>query len=172
MTSADLLDDGFDRIRESAHNAAAGLSGDQLTYRADAAANSISWLLWHLTRVQDDHVSELTGTEQIWTAQHWHERFDLPLPVDDTGFGHTAEEVAAVWVPTPEPLLGYHDAVHEHTTAFVRGLTDEDLPRVVDESWEPPTTLGVRLVSVLADGLQHVGQAEFVRGMVERGAGA
>ncbi|MHA6799321.1 mycothiol transferase [Bounagaea algeriensis] len=170
MTSADLLVDGFERIRESVHSAADGLSADQLAYRADSAANPVAWLLWHLTRVQDDHICELAGTEQVWTAQRWHERFDLPLPVDDTGFGHTAEEVAAVRVPDPEPLLGYHDAVHEHTTAFVRGITDSELPRVVDESWDPPTTLGGRLVSVLTDGMQHVGQAEFVRGMIGRGA--
>lgn len=169
MTSADLLADGFDRVRESVHSAATGLSANQLAYRIDPAANSIAWLLWHLTRVQDDHVAELTGTEQVWTAQRWHEHFDLPLPVDDTGFAHTAEEMAAVRIPSPEPLLGYHDAVHQHTANFVRSVTDDDLPRVVDDSWDPPTTLGVRLVSVLADDLQHVGQAEFVRGVVERG---
>ena len=51
------------------------------------------------------------------------------------------------------------------------GLTDADLPRVVDERWDPPVTLGVRLVSVISDCLQHAGQAAFVRGILLRSAG-
>ncbi len=71
-----------------------------------------------------------------------------------------------------EQLLGYYDAVHDQTVRFVRGLTVGDLDRVVDERWDPPVTLGVRLVSVLADDLQHAGQAAFVRGVLERGPDA
>jgi hypothetical protein len=56
-TSAELLLDGFGRIRESVADVLDGLSTDQLTYRIDAAANPVSWLVWHLTRVQDDHVA-------------------------------------------------------------------------------------------------------------------
>jgi hypothetical protein len=40
---------------------------------------------------------------------------------------------------------------------------------VVDASWDPPVTLGVRLVSVISDDLQHAGQAAYLRGMIEYG---
>jgi hypothetical protein len=38
----------------------------------------------------------------------------------------------------------------------------------VDDYWDPPVTLGVRLVSIISDDLQHVGQAAFIRGVIER----
>ena len=70
---------------------------------------------------------------------------------------------------TAELLVGYHDAVHDLATVqYLRGLDEPELGRIVDTSWDPPVTLGVRLVSVIADDLQHVGQAAFVRGILQR----
>jgi uncharacterized damage-inducible protein DinB len=168
MTSSDLLADAFDRIREEVHHAVDGLSKPQLSYRVDGDANSIAWLVWHLTRVQDDHVSEAAGVEQAWTSQGWADRFALPFGRLATGYEHGTDDVAAVQVEA-ELLTGYHDAVFEQTTRYVRTLSDADLPRVVDESWDPPVTLAVRLVSVISDDLQHVGQAAFVRGVLLNG---
>ncbi|MFI8434581.1 DUF664 domain-containing protein [Streptomyces sp. NPDC079020] len=168
MNIAGLLDDAFDRIREAVHGAVEGLSPDDLNARLDDGANSIAWLIWHLARVQDDHIAEAAGTEQVWLAQEWSARFALPFEERATGYGHSDGEVAAVRVPSAELLLGYYDAVHEQTLAFIRGLNGHALDRVVDEGWSPPVTLGVRLVSVLAEGLQHAGQAAFVRGSLQR----
>jgi uncharacterized damage-inducible protein DinB len=165
MTSADLLADAFDRIREEVHHAVDGLTKEQLSYRVDEEANSIAWLVWHLTRIQDDHVAGVTGQEQVWTADGWADRFGLPFGRLATGYEHGADDVAAVRAEA-ELLTGYHDAVFEQTIRYVQTLTDADLPRVVDESWDPPVTLGVRLVSVVSDDLQHVGQAAFVRGIL------
>ncbi|MBB5159780.1 mycothiol transferase [Saccharopolyspora phatthalungensis] len=168
MTSAELLADAFGRIREVVHETVAALDPYQLGYRVDPEANSIAWLVWHLTRVQDDHVSDVAGIEQVWTAQDWLGRFGLPFPRDDIGYGHDPEDVAQVRVGSGELLTGYHDAVYAQTIDFVSDLSDDDLPEIVDAGWSPPVTLGVRLVSVLADGLQHAGQAAFVRGIIER----
>ena len=167
MTSADLLTDAFDRIREEVHHAVDGLSKEQLAFRVNDDANSIAWLVWHLTRIQDDHVSDVTRVEQAWTAGGWAERFALPFGRLATGYEHSSSEVAAVQVDA-ELLTGYHDAVFEETSRYVRTLTDADLPRVVDESWDPPVTLAVRLISVISDDLQHVGQAAFIRGLLLR----
>jgi uncharacterized damage-inducible protein DinB len=145
-----------------------GITADELCYRADPSANTIAWLVWHLTRIQDDHVADVAGVEQVWTSAGWYERFDLPFGPEQTGFGQDADDVAAVRVETAEPLLGYLDAVHARTMAYVRTLTEGDLDRVVDTSWDPPVTLGVRLVSVVSDDLQHAGQAAFVRGIAGR----
>lgn len=167
MRSADLLADAFDRIRQSVHAAVDGLSVDQLAVRLDPKANSIAWLVWHLTRVQDDQVSDVAGIDQAWTAEGWADRFGLPFDAAATGYGHTSDDVAAVKV-SAELLSGYHDAVHARTRSFVEGLSDADLDRIVDESWTPAVSLGVRLVSVINDDCQHVGQAAFARGIVER----
>lgn len=169
MTSAQLLTDAFDRIRGVVHRAVDGLTPQQLAVRIDDDANSIAWLVWHLSRIQDDHIADAASSPQVWTSQGWAERFDLPFDAAETGYGHSADEVAAVRVDSGKLLTGYHDAVHERTVEYVGGLTDDDLPRIVDRSWDPPVTLGVRLVSVIADDLQHAGQAALVRGIVERG---
>jgi len=167
MTSAELLADAFGRIREVVHEAVGGATSEDLTSRLDAEANTIAWLVWHLTRVQDDHFAHITGDEQVWTALDWAPRFGLPFDVLDTGYGHGPREVAAVVVDATE-LLGYHDAVYNSTLRFVGHLRDADLDRVVDENWDPPVTMGVRLVSVIADDLQHAGQAAYVRGILAR----
>lgn len=167
MTSAELLTDAFDRIHGAVHRAVDGLTSEQLAYRADDRANSIAWLVWHLTRIQDDHVADVAGLPQVWIEQDWLRRFGLPFPATDHGYGHGSEDVAAVRAEAGL-LLGYHDAVYEQTVRYVSSLADADLPRMVDESWDPPVTLAVRLVSVVSDNLQHAGQAAFVRGLVER----
>jgi uncharacterized damage-inducible protein DinB len=159
------LTDAFGRISETVHEAVEGLTPGQLAARLDDDANSIGWLCWHLTRVQDDHVAAAAGTEQAWTAGGWVTRFGLPLDPAETGYGHGDKEVAAVQVESAELLTAYHDAVFEQTTRYVRSLADADLDRIVDERWDPPVTLGVRLVSVISDDLQHAGQAAYLRGL-------
>jgi Protein of unknown function (DUF664) len=168
MTSAELLVDAFGRIRGIVHRAVDGLTAEQLAFRVDPGANSIAWLVWHLTRIQDDHLADAFQAEQVWLSQGWVERFGLPFDPRDTGYGHQADEVAAVRVDSGELLVGYYDAVHEQTTRYVDRLGDAELARIVDRNWDPPVTLGVRLVSVIADDLQHAGQAAFVRGILQR----
>ena len=166
MTSGEVLADAFSRVREGVHWAVDGLSAGQLAARLDEQANSIAWLCWHLSRVQDDHVAKAFGTGQVWPE--FRDAFGLPLGPLETGYGHSSREVALVRVASGDLLTGYHDAVHEQTVRLVSGVTDSDLIRVVDERWDPPVTLGVRLVSVISDGLQHAGQAAFVRGILLR----
>jgi hypothetical protein len=167
MASSDVLVDAFERIRDAVNPAVNGLSAEQLAFRPDGESNSIGWLVWHLTRVQDDHVAGLHGGEQVWTAGGWSQRFALPLDPSDTGYRHGPDDVAKVTADSAL-LLGYFEEVHENTVAYLRTLSDADLEQVIDSSWDPPVTVGIRLVSVIADDLQHVGQAAYVRGVVQR----
>jgi uncharacterized damage-inducible protein DinB len=167
MTSTELLEDAFQRVRDSVYPAVSGLSAEELAYRLDSESNSIAWLVWHLTRIQDDHIADLDGAEQAWTSKGWFERFDLPLDPSDTGYGHDSATVALVAADSHQ-LLGYFEDVHAKTMAFVRSLDEDALDRVVDKRWNPPVTMSVRLVSVVNDDLQHVGQAAYVRGIVQR----
>ncbi|MET9748395.1 DUF664 domain-containing protein [Streptomyces ardesiacus] len=166
MLAKDILIEGYGRIQEKVHAAVEGLDPDGLNARPAAGANSVAWLVWHLTRVQDDHVADAFGLDQVWLSGEWEKRFGLGLPRDDTGYGHSSAKVAKVRVDSAGLLTGYYDAVHEQTLRALRSLTAQDLERVVDDSWDPPVTLAVRLVSVLSDDLQHVGQAAYVRGLV------
>jgi len=165
VNGVDVLRDLFDRVATNVHGAVEGLDEAALTHRVGGSANSIAWLVWHLTRVQDDHVADAAGSEQVWTAQDWVTRFGLPFPPEATGYGQGSDEVAAVRAGA-DLLLGYYDAVHERTLQYLGEITDADLDRIVDRRWDPPVTLGVRLVSIADDDVQHAGQAAFVRGVV------
>jgi hypothetical protein len=165
MNETEVLAEAFDRIKGSVHNTVHGLTDDQLAHRIDARSNSIAWLVWHLSRVQDDHIADVAKREQVWIADGWVERFDLPFDSHAHGYGHSSDEVAAVRVPA-QLLLDYYDAVHVQTLDYLGTLSGADLDQVVDEGWDPPVTLGVRLISVVNDDLQHVGQAAFVRGLL------
>ncbi|MGY1710763.1 DinB family protein [Geodermatophilus sp. SYSU D00758] len=166
MDSRTLLTYAYEQVAATLRDALRGLDADRLAQRPGPDANPIGWLAWHLLRVQDDHVAEVAGTEQVWTAEGWADRFALPVDTAATGYGMSRDEVAAVRVPSVDLLLGYSGAVHAATGAFLRGLTEDDLDRVVDERWDPPVTLGVRLVSVLSDDLQHLGQIGYAHGLL------
>jgi Protein of unknown function (DUF664) len=167
VTSAELLIDAFGRVQGIVHRVVGGLTPEQLTVRVEDGSNSIAWLVWHLTRIQDDHVAAVADTEQIWMSGGWADRFALPFKETSTGYGHTPKDVAAVQVGE-DLLTGYHDATFDRTVEYVTPLTDANLGEIVDPSYDPPVTLGVRLVSVISDNLQHAGQAAFVRGIIER----
>jgi hypothetical protein len=163
--STSLLSDAFGRIGEGVAMVVDGLSPHELAHRVAPRANTIAWLVWHLTRVQDDHLADAAGADQIWTSAGWQKRFGLPFSPRATGYGQSSEEVGEVRV-SAELLVGYAEAVTATTQKFVDGLDDKDLERIVDDSWDPPVTLGVRLISVIADDLKHLGQAEYVRGLI------
>lgn len=165
----DLLVDSFERVHGLVEGLTHGLTPAVATWRADPEANSIAWLLWHLTRVQDDHVAGLAGVDQVWPT--WRDRFDLPFGPWVIGYGQSPDEAGQVAVDA-ELLAGYHADVHALTLRYLDRIGSEggeaELARVVDEDWDPPVTAAVRLVSVVSDTLQHVGQAAYVKGLAER----
>lgn len=167
MNVSDLLTDALGRVRQQMPDLVTGLSDDDLAWRPDPGANSIAWLVWHLSRIEDDHVSDVAGTPQAWTADGWEERFALPFPPGEHGYGMSSDDVGRVRVGG-DLLAGYYDAVAGRSQAYVATLTPDDLDRVVDDRWDPPVTLGVRLVSVVNEVNAHLGQAQYVRGLLER----
>ena len=165
MTPADVYIDFFERILENGVAAVDGLTDDQLAHRIKPDANSIAWLIWHTARVQDAQIAHAAGTEEVWVSQGWVERFALDIDPADHGYGHTSEQVAKVRA-SADLLAGYLRATHEATVDYLRTVTEADLDDIVDESWDPPVTRGVRLVSVVDDDAQHVGQAAYLRGLL------
>lgn len=165
-----VLSDAFQRVVDHTETIVAGLGPDDLAWQPDPDANSIGWLIWHLARVQDDHVAGLADHEQVLTDAGFADRLDFGLPVDDIGYGHSVEEAARVRPSGPEVLLDYLRAVTARTHEYVANLDADELGRVVDRRWDPPVTAGVRLISVLDDCVQHTGQAAYVRGLLDRAA--
>ena len=167
MNSIEVLTEAFGRIPDLVKRALDGADHAALTARLDPEANTLAWLVWHTGREQDVQIAELAGTEEVWVSDGWAQRAALDLPDTDMGYGHTSEQVAKVDV-SAEELLGYTDAVTLAVHRYLERLVDSDLDVVVDERWDPPVTLGVRLVSVVGDALEHAGQAAFLRGLLDR----
>ena len=164
----DLLTDGYGRVLEVLERVLNGLTQDDLNWQPRPDSNSIGWLTWHLTRVQDDHIASLMGEEQLWTKDGWHARFNRPSEPKDIGFGHGPEQVAAFESPDSETMLSYHRAVLERSKRYFVTLLKSELDRELDEPWfQPLPTVGVRLISVLDDNTQHAGQAAYVRGLLQ-----
>ena len=167
MRPADLLADAFERIRVGVQRVTEGLDQPALVYRPGPAANSIAWLLWHTSRVQDDHVSEIAGVPQAYIAEGFADTLGLPADPADTGYGHSSDQVAAVQPDDPSILVAYHDAVTRRSLDYLASIDTEELDRIIDESYDPPVSVGVRLVSVINDNMQHVGQAKYVKGLID-----
>jgi hypothetical protein len=166
MDVAPLLLELYERVPPLARSAVQGLDADQLAQRPAPNANSIGWLIWHLTRVQDHHIAEILDQEQIWVSGDWAQQLSLRPDPSNTGYGHSPEDVAAVRPSGPVILLEYLDAVDERARAMLHRVTPVELDRVVDRRWNPPVTMGVRLISIADDSLQHAGQAAYVRGLL------
>lgn len=166
MDVAAVLGELYGRISPLGHLAVEGLSLQQLVQPLAPGANTIAWLVWHLARVQDHHVADILGDAQLWAGQGWARCFGLEPDPSNTGYGHGPEEVAAVRPESPEALTEYLDAVATRSLRMLGGLVPADLDRVVDRRWDPPVSLGVRLVSIVDDSLQHAGQAAYIRGLL------
>lgn len=167
-TARELMLDAFSRIRDGVPPVVDGLSVDELLWRPDADANHIAWLVWHLARQQDDQVAHLASEESAWLGDGWVDRFGLPYPQDAHGWSMSSADVGRFTVVDPSLFAEYHADVHDRTAALVQRLDADEYVRVVDDRWDPPVTVGVRLVSVLEDAAKHLGQAEYVRGLVQR----
>lgn len=167
MEAREVFIEAYGRIRELVHSSCEGATIEALIYRPEVGANSIAWLVWHLTRVQDDHLAEIAGRPQAW-VEGWAQRFGMEPDPANTGFGHGPDEVEAVRPADPGVLIEYQDAVADLTVAYLQTVDAAELDRVIDESYDPPVSVGVRLVSVISDNLQHAGQARYLRGIVDR----
>lgn len=168
MEWKELIIDGYDRVLEVLEKALDGMTPDDLDEQPHPDCNSMGWLAWHLTRVQDDHVADLMGEQQLWTSDRWYARFNRKPDPKDIGFGHASDDVAAFRSPDALTLLEYHRAVLERSKRYISSLSEADLDRELNEPWyQPLPTVGVRLVSVMSDCLQHAGQLAYVRGLLK-----
>ena len=168
MDSISVIQDAFSRVRGTLHRSLSGLTRKELHYYPHIESNTIAWLAWHLTRIQDDHLADLAGTQQEWIRSKWYERFSLAPDPTNTGGGHTTEQVREFVTPDCEVLLAYHDAVYTQSCSYLETVRPTDLDRILNEpQYQPLPTVGVRLVSVISDNSQHAGQIAYLRGLLQ-----
>ena len=164
-----LITDIFVRISQELERALDGLTVDELNQPPHPDCNSIGWLAWHLTRSQDRLIGDLMGEEQIWTKDKWYIKFKRAPDAADTGFGHSSEDVATFRAPDGKTLLEYHYAILERIRHYISGtLTETDLKREVKSpTLATVSTVRARLVGVINDSLQHVGQVNYAHGLLK-----
>jgi hypothetical protein len=167
MDVSEVYVEAMNRVTEQIDGLVDGLSEDDLAWRPEPGANSIAWLLWHLTRVADDYSALYAQVPSRWTDGGWYERFGLPFGPEAHGYGFDADDVGKVRA-SGELLAGYYADVAPVLAQYLGGLTPEALDEVVDTDWDPPVTLGVRMVSIVDDMVQHCAQAAYLRGMLDR----
>lgn len=174
MDAIDVFNDLVTRPLHALDSFWEDLDPSRVNFRPAGHPNSIAWLLWHTARETDAQIAPLAGVQECWVEQGYVEHFgftNINLGIADIGLGQTADEARAIFVPeTPEGkalLYDYLNTVYQRTADWVTTLTPKDLDRVIDTSWDPPVTLGTRLISVLDDAIQHLGQAAYIAGTVE-----
>lgn len=168
MDTKDLALDVLDRVHGVLQRVLRDLGGDELHRLPHPESNSIAWLVWHLTRVQDVSVSGLAEQDQVWVSEGWHATFGMEADLEQDGFGHTPEDVASFRAPSAQALLDYHESVLACSKAYVSGLAPEGFDRELNQpQYQPLPTVGVRLVSVISDNLQHAGQAAYLLGLFQ-----
>ncbi|WP_113716425.1 mycothiol transferase [Arthrobacter dokdonensis] len=165
MKSSELLADAFSRIGDIVGGVLNGIDVARINWRPGGTGNSVAWLVWHLSRGQDEQIADVAGIPSVWRAGEYVARFGFALSPGDTGYGHSAAQVDKVRVESTDLLRGYHEAVLRQSLEYVRGLSDADLDKVVDRRWNPAVTLGARLISIVDDCVQHAGQAAYVKGL-------
>jgi uncharacterized damage-inducible protein DinB len=166
VETKDLVTGLLGGLTRPLHIAIDGISQEHLTFRPKDACNSIAWLTWHLTRVQDRIVSSLMGQSQVWVSEGWHAKFGRPADESDAGMGHGPDEVQTIRPDGAQVLFDYYDAVFKRTEGYVNSLSSAELDRVVDPS-NPEVTVGRRLQICIMDNIQHAGQAAYLRGLIE-----
>jgi hypothetical protein len=145
-----------------------GLTQEDMNWQPKPDCNSIGWLAWHPIRFQDIQISDFTGQEQLWIKDKWYEKWGRKPDPRETGGAMKPEDLAKFKSPDAKTVLAYVTAVSERTQQYFKTLKKEDLDKVMEKvPFKPPPTVGMMLSIILSDGLQHAGQASYVRGMLQ-----
>jgi len=164
MTATSILEDCFTRIHDSVHRILDDLTDEELHGEPHP---SIGWLAWRLTRVEDSNVTRLWTREQLWIGEGWADRFGMPpLPAD---FGrsmmHTREQVRE-FSASKELIFAYQDAAYAMVMEYLKATPPEEFDRELDEpQYNPRPTVGVRLISLVENGMQNTGQMGYLKGV-------
>ena len=169
MKRQQFIIDIFERTSQELEHTLDGLNVDELNQQPSPDSNSIGWLTWHLTRSHDRNISEVSGQEQLWISDEWYAKFNRQPNPAETGVGHSTQEAAAFRSPDSQVILEYHRAVVERIKDYIRNRMSET---ELDRETHSPTlritaTVRARLLGIISEGLQHVGQAAYVRGLLK-----
>ena len=173
MQLKDFAEQTFEEIGVRLNRALEGLTFEELNWRPRPEANSIAFIVWHVSRVEDGWFQHFVqDTTQVWLAERWHERFGLPE--GSSGFGYSVEQLAEFPALREEDLRGYFDAVRKSTLACLKEMTETDLDRVPGRSPFPDSASSSRFAEftvarmfrqLIGEEYQHLGHVNYIRGL-------
>jgi len=168
MEWRELIVDAYERLPELAEEALAGVRQADLDWQPWPGINPLGWTVWHLTRVQDGQIADLMQApeEDLWTRDGWHAKFNRPPDHDDSGYGHTAAQVKAFRSPSAKVQLDYLRAVTKRTKQYLASVTTAELDRAL-EPGPDPSTVAIRIVSIVTDCHLHAGEASYINGLIK-----
>ncbi len=168
MEIKDFIQGALDRVKQTTTRVAEGLTPQELAWRPGPEGNSIGVILFHMARFEDRFVQgRIRGKPEVWETEKWYEK--LNLPAGDTGGGYTTEQVVSFRVPELKALMDYTGAVQARTLEYLKGLTTEELGKVVDLPRLGNPTVGALFTLIITHLAQHAGEISYLRGM-QRGA--
>jgi hypothetical protein len=143
-----------------------GLDDAALSQRPNAQSNSMSWLIWHMSRVADRFINtRLQDTPQLWTDGGWSEKFGMAPDPDEFGIGWTSEQVGGWQAPAQNVLMGYYGAVNGAAVEYIQGLSSSDLEREMPSPNPPGVQTVAEALGILVwDNIVHGGQVAYLRG--------
>ncbi len=165
MEAKELILRSLEQSQRFLTRALDGLTQEEVAWSPNAECNSIAFILWHMTRVEDLFVNRVIQREkELYEAEGWQEKLGTPVKA----YGYTLEELKAWPVPKLEVLRAYANSVREKTLSFLQSVTPEKLSEEVIRPNRPPDSVGASLGHMSTEIALHVGQIAYLRG-VQRG---
>lgn len=151
-----------------------GLTNEELAWRPNAEANSIAFVIWHTTRVEDRFMQKMVReTEEVWTGGGWYSR--LGLDEGDTGVDFSVDRLASFPALSVENLRDYLDAVRAETNAYLDAAAPAGFDLVPDRNPFPEVpgadeyfegcTIARMFLILIGEHFQHLGHAAYIRGL-------
>ena len=166
MKGAKILSDMLEMSDSLVRRALEGLTDADLIKRPSDQDNTIGWLMWHKTRVEDIAFADASGEEQFWISDKWHEKFGMepnPGQMGFRGFARTSDEPRVqerkTFSATPTPFG--RARLRCWRASRPRTSTRKSPPR-----WARPSKSGTTSGRVAADNIQHGGQICYLRGFI------
>jgi hypothetical protein len=166
MELHEMLAVGYSGILRTLDYTLKGLTKEDINWQPKPDCNSIGWMVWHPIRFQDMQISEFMGEEQLWIKDGWYKKWGRKADPKESGGGMTPEDLTKFKSPGAATVLAYAKAVVERSQKYFPTLKKADLDKILKGGpHKPYPTVGMMLMIILSDSLQHAGQAGYVRGL-------
>lgn len=153
----------MNRAKDMLNKSIQGLTLDQALIFPSQQSNNIVWIIWHMTRGFDRRISLIAGDEQTWISEKWYIKYNLPNSASDLGIGHTMNDVKKIIPNNISVLTEYYESVHNKMLKLLNDNQKISFNNIIVET---ENTQKYELMRMVAGTLQHVGQINYIKGLI------